>query len=247
MKKTLLSMLMLSFVMVFISCNQAEHPVMANNNSDNGIDSEFYIQSLDEIVAFDEATIDDEPEYCKDMTDGHGDGDMDGMGHMGDMGKGHRNCDKKDGDGDDNRMHPRGRDGMSLGKVIRAMDLTDRQMAALRGLMGDFRDCMRRVMAATSEARYEIIQRARAERLKIIRAFRAGEITRERAIAQLRQLNQKMREALRNEIDWTLRCKCIRNLFADIQDILTERQLVIWQRFIDSLHGPCFERDGNDD
>ncbi len=263
-------MLVLSFVMAFVSCNQTQQPMNADNQSGGTLlnrsnVADYYIPTVDELTAFEDATLEDEPEYHYDMEgmdgmygmdDRDGMGNREGMGNRGGMGnrdgmggmRGHKDCDRNDNDRDKDkncdRRHEGNRHGMFLGKIIRELDLTDRQMEAVKGFIGDFRDCMRRVMESTKEARYEIIQRARAERLKIIRAFRAGDINRERAIAQLRELNQNMREALRNEIDWELRCNCITNLIDNIQEILTEEQLVIWQRFIDNLDGPCFVRDG---
>lgn len=220
MKKVLFSILIITFVMVFISCNQSEQPVNTNNQSENSSnESDFYIQSIDELIAFDEATLDDEPKYWGD-----------------------RRRDRSDND----RMHRR-HNGMFLGKVFRAMDLSDRQMYAIRGFMSDYMDCLRRVMAGTMETRRAIMHRARQASVSIIRALRAGEITREMARAQLRRLNHRIHEALRNEIDWTLRCRCIRNLFANIQGVLTTRdQMAMWQRFLNSLDGPCFGADSRD-
>ncbi len=224
MKKVLSSIMMAALVMVFISCSQSEQPIVSNDS--NGMSQEesmdYFVPNLDDLVSFSDATMDLDAEL---MPDG-------AAGPKGPMHKGDR--------GDMKNRHKK---GFSLYKILRSMDFTEEQHKQIREFMKEFRKCMREVMAGSRDDRKEIIQQAREERRAIIERYRNSDRTpedREAARTALRELNKKIHEQMRGLMDQDAMCRCIKQLIKNIESILTPKQLVVWERYLSTLEGPCF-------
>jgi len=127
------------------------------------------------------------------------------------------------------------KDRPMVGKVMREMELTEAQIAQLKEFNLAHRDCIQLIMKTWREAVAPIMEKANAERKLIMDDLKAGTITRKEAGDKLKALN----EAMRAEID-ALRMKdtikaaiedCNKKFIADIKSILTEEQLVIWEKY----------------
>ncbi|MBX3042795.1 MAG: hypothetical protein KIT33_12840 [Candidatus Kapabacteria bacterium] len=146
---------------------------------------------------------------------------------------------RPDGKLDERRLPPHVRNKIILQRVIRAMELDDEQMAALRELLNKHHICEIQWFRKLQAVRQAIVQRANVERREIMQQVKSGDITREQAQRLINQLNQKVREAMINnpalvEIREGLK-DCRDELFDAIAELLNEEQLEIWERFLNSL------------
>ena len=136
-------------------------------------------------------------------------------------------------------LNPKVKQRIDLARVFNAMNLTDEQKADIRALMQAKIPCENQWFRKLQAVRNQIVQRANEARRTIMEQVKNGEITREEAKRQLNQLNMKVREAIRTHpINEEVRLgliACNEEFFDSIADLLTEEQLVIWKRFLDSL------------
>ena len=128
---------------------------------------------------------------------------------------------------------------MPLAKILRALELDDAQKAQVKEFMIAFRDCHKNAMLALRESEKEIIQPFNEQRRTIMEALKNGEITREEAQQQLKQLNMDLRNALQNNPARLAACEamkeCRRTLLTSIEGILTPDQLVKWLEWVSKL------------
>ena len=126
-------------------------------------------------------------------------------------------------------------------RVFRAMELTDEQKAELRPFFEAHFACASDLLLTLRESERAIIQSAREERQSIMAQFRAGELTREEAIAELRQLNLRTKQALlenpEREAAREALKECRDLLLENIASILTEEQLLIWEEWLAEREG----------
>jgi len=138
----------------------------------------------------------------------------------------------------------RHRAGNHLRGVLGELALTDEQKEQIRDLMAAHHDCVRGPLAAICATSQEIIQAVNEEVRAIIESLRNGEIDRAEAWEQLRELNQRAREAIRKDPDnldqLVALCECKLTLFDNIRTILDEEQQGIWDDWVAGLEGPCF-------
>lgn len=139
----------------------------------------------------------------------------------------------------DKGMKPRFKDRFNLGRVFGSMNLTEEQKLELRNLMAAHRACEMEWFSQLNEARRTILAASNAERRAIIEKAKSGEITRSEANVLIQQLNNRVRQALANlPINEEVRAGlilCREAFFASISELLTEEQLVIWERFLANL------------
>ena len=150
----------------------------------------------------------------------------------------------RDGDGGFARhhMHPKG-PGSHLAPVLFRLGLDRDQVRQLVEIIWQHRGASRDAFEGLRDANADLIELANAERRSIVEAYRAEEITREEAIEQLRALNQRTREAIRNNPanDPYLReiCENRLSLFEDIRSILTGDQVALWDGWLAGLDDDC--------
>jgi hypothetical protein len=149
-----------------------------------------------------------------------------------------------DGDGEFVRhhMHPKG-PGSHLAPVLFRLGLDRDQVRQLLEVIWQHRGASRDAFEGLRDANEALIERANAERRAIVEAYRAEEITREEAIRQLRALNERTREAIRNNPanDPYLQqiCENRLSLFEDIRSILTGDQVAEWDGWVAGLDDAC--------
>ncbi len=143
------------------------------------------------------------------------------------------------------RRHPNhpGHPGSHLGPILVQLGLDEAQKAAIREAILDHRRRIRPVLEDLREANAELLAAANAERETILAALRAGEITLEEAVRRLVELTIRTRQAIRenpaNAPYLRMLCDSKRALFEEIRSILNEEQRAIWDRWVETLPGPC--------
>lgn len=125
---------------------------------------------------------------------------------------------------------------IELGKFFVAMKLSEEQKLAIRELMKSYTLCEMQWLRKLQEVRNGIIRKAQEERKSIMEKVRNNELTREEAAKEMRVLNERVKNLLQNhpiheEVrQGILRCRKI--FFDSIAELLTDEQLVIWNRFL---------------
>lgn len=123
-------------------------------------------------------------------------------------------------------------------QIFRQMGLDSTQMAAMKEYFDAHRDCVKGWLEMLRESQMEIIQAAR-EDIKAIRdAYKAGEMTKEEAVAAIKAINLATREALRNnpinELVKAGLIDCNEELMTNIKSELTPEQLIMFERWLAS-------------
>jgi len=135
------------------------------------------------------------------------------------------------------------RRGDRLKEIFRMLQLTEAQIVELKTFFPPYKDCMAPAVEQFREAAAIYIRAANIERDAIIAQVRAGEITREEARDLLHELNRETRNLIANDPECAAAreamCDCKEALFNSISSILTEDQLTIWNRWIESHPGGC--------
>jgi hypothetical protein len=138
-----------------------------------------------------------------------------------------------------------------LGRILRALDLSEEQRAAISEDLLAHHDCMREAMLALREAEYELISAANEDRRAIYEQLRNGELTREEAQEAIRQIFEDLRNDLENDEGvQAARAAvedCFDTLFENIAGELTEEQLEMWNEWLENyeeLHDRWQRRRG---
>ncbi len=148
------------------------------------------------------------------------------------------------GDGDFSRhhMHPRG-PGSHLAPVLFRLGLDLDQLRQLRAIVREHRLSVHESFEGLRDANMDLIEQANIERRAIVDAYKAEEITRDEAWARLRELNERTREAIRNNPanDEFLQqiCDDRVQLLDDIRSILTGDQVAEWDAWVGGLDNDC--------
>lgn len=136
---------------------------------------------------------------------------------------------------------------VSIFRILHELRLTERQHNAIHGFLLEHRDCEMSIMRRLHEAQSDIIERAEQRRREIIRLYNAGEIDRREAHRMLRVLHQHVREALHNSdarrAAHAALKDCMCELFSQIESVLTDRQLEMWNRYLESRGIECDRED----
>lgn len=144
------------------------------------------------------------------------------------------------------RMHGRYRGGRGghIGAVLRELNITEEQGAAIKTLVVGYREQVKAEFDSLHSLNQAIIDSAKAERKAILQALHNGEITHEQAKAQLRSLSEQKRHAILNDPESIKHieaiCAAKKQLFADIRAVFDATQQAGWDTWVGSLQGYCF-------
>ncbi len=120
--------------------------------------------------------------------------------------------------------------------IFRQMQLDSAQRVAMKAYFDAHRDCVQGWLQMLRESQMEIISAAREEVKAIRDAYKAGEMTKEEAVAAIKEINAATREALRNnptnELVRAGLLDCNDELIANIKSELTEKQLVMFEAWL---------------
>ncbi len=134
--------------------------------------------------------------------------------------------------------------GKHLGRIFRDLDLTEQQRTDLHDLMAAHRECVQEPLQAFRDANQDIIDAANEQRQAIMDALQNGDITREEAREQLRELSESTRELIRNNPEnepfRQALCACKLAHFDNVRAILDETQQASWDAWVASLENGCF-------
>lgn len=135
---------------------------------------------------------------------------------------------------DDNPKRPK----TPFDQIFRKLGLDSTQMAAMKAHFDAHRDCVRGWLEMLRESQMEILQAAREDVKAIRDAYKAGEMTKEEAVAAIREINAATREALKNnpmnELVRAGLLDCNEELMANIKSELTADQLVMFEEWLAS-------------
>lgn len=128
-----------------------------------------------------------------------------------------------------------------FGDLLKALNLNAEQKVAVTGLLATHKDCVKSALEGLRATEKAIITAARAEAEAIKQQVKDGTLTREDARVQLRDLNKRTKEALKNlpgRLDTRAAVKACDDAFIQgLKDILNPEQLVVLQRWLDSRSG----------
>lgn len=133
--------------------------------------------------------------------------------------------------------------GKHLGFVFRRLNLTDEQKTQTKEIMAKFHETMKPLVKEFLDANKDIIAKANADRKLIVDQVKAGTLTRAEAAPLLKALNEATRDAIKNNPKTVAvkakMCDARKNLFAEIEKILTAEQLEKWKIAIAKIPNPC--------
>ncbi|MBM2813288.1 MAG: hypothetical protein HW421_50 [Ignavibacteria bacterium] len=134
-----------------------------------------------------------------------------------------------------------------FGRLLHALNLTDRQKAHIVVFHKGFRDCNERIMHALRESEKEIIDHANRARHYVLQQLKEGKIDRQVAHQKLREINARTRQALhdnpaRERARLALH-DCFCNMLRQIRSILTEEQLPLFDTWMRQYAKHCLHTD----
>lgn len=141
----------------------------------------------------------------------------------------------------------RGGEAGHLGRILRRLGITDDQGAAIKELVKTHRERVKAALEGLRTANQSLIDEVNAKRQEILTAMHNGEITREQAKAQLRELSQSKRESIASNpasaqyIEAI--CAAKLELFQNIRALLDAAQQAGWDAWVAGLHGMCFDNN----
>ncbi len=123
-----------------------------------------------------------------------------------------------------------------LGRILKELNLTEEQVTLVREFMAEYRECVKNALLPLRESERQILQQANQERSRVMEQLKNGEIDRQTAMEQIRQINQRTREALMNnpvrEQALQQLKECWENLIANIRSILTPEQQALFDELL---------------
>jgi hypothetical protein len=130
-----------------------------------------------------------------------------------------------------------------LGLFFKQLNLTDDQKTQIRALAKTFQQDMKPLIQQFYDANKSIIQDANAKRRAIMDDVKGGKITRDSAVAQIRDLNQVTRDLIKNnpasQSIKMLMCAERDKLFAGVGAVLQGDQITKWSDWIAKIQNPC--------
>jgi hypothetical protein len=140
------------------------------------------------------------------------------------------------------RRHP-GHPGSHVGVILMQLDLTEEQAMEIRAILAQHREDVQPILEQLRLVNQPIVERANQERAQIMQQLRNDEITPEEARRLMNRLNERTREAIRNNPDnvpYLMQlCEAKRDLFDAIRAVLDETQQALWDDWVAGLPGPC--------
>ncbi len=224
--KIYLALLAMS-VLVLVSCQDDMEMDGMNAGS-----SEYMVSNFDDmgVVEIRGGTMEEEF-VISDVYAGEedGEGHFDGMGRpMMKMGNMHK--------GQNGAKHGRGHGMM---RVFVDMDLSDEQREEIRGFMLSMKDCARANMVSLRDLNKPARVELREARKAIIDRVKAGDITRDVAQSEMKELREDMRQKMQDDPERASLIEalkeCRQGFFDSIEGILTDAQLEIWNAWLEEI------------
>ena len=223
-KLTVLAVFALAMMLGFSSCTEADLPTDGTTNLFDA--PAFLAPAPDNSVA--------------EVTGGTLDQPFDIVSEEADI----RMCDGSGRDGNPPGMGNK-REFMPMARILRNLELDEVQIELVKAIMADYRLCVKENVQALRLAEKEILAPFNEERKAIMLAYKNGEISREEAAADLKELNLRVREALAGQDFRVQACiamkECRRLMFEQIGATLTtEEQKAMWEKWVASQPDvPC--------
>lgn len=131
------------------------------------------------------------------------------------------------------------REFLPMGRILRNLELDQAQIELIKAIMADYRLCVKEKTLLLREKEKELLAPFNEQRRLILTQFKAGEITREEAAAQLKVLNEQVRE-LMSQSDFRVQAceamkECRKLMFDQIRATLTAEQQVKWDEWVSKL------------
>ncbi len=124
-----------------------------------------------------------------------------------------------------------------LNEILRKLELTDRQLPAVKRYLQANQDCVRSILMRLSLAQRTLFADYRSRYQRILQAVNNGTMTRAQAARHINQLRQELRRKMME-----LRYKacvaisdCRNELLRNIYSILNEEQKAMFERWLNSL------------
>jgi len=141
-----------------------------------------------------------------------------------------------------NKMCFHGKDNpfkkVALKGIARKLNLTEEQQTQVSTFLQEHIDCITLIVENLKADQTTIIENANAERTAVLEQLANGEIDTVTARQMMKDISTAKRSALQ-ELRETARIameECATILFENIQSILTEEQLVIWQEWLEKFN-----------
>lgn len=136
-----------------------------------------------------------------------------------------------------------------FGDLLRALHLDSAQIAAIHAILADHEACMKSATEALRASERAIVNAAKVRRDAIVAQVKDGTLDRQAAGEQLRALNQRTREALKNNPlradAIAARKACDDSFFIALRGILTERQAAVLSDWLTKRASRNPNGDGN--
>jgi hypothetical protein len=130
-----------------------------------------------------------------------------------------------------------------LGRVLRGLNITPDQLTSIKGFAKTFHDSMKVYVKQFYNANKDTIANAKIKRKAIVDSVKSGLITRIKAIADIKVLNQETRSKIaNNSASLAIKaemCADRTTFFRNIASILTADQLTKWNQKIAQIKSPC--------
>ncbi len=141
-----------------------------------------------------------------------------------------------------NKMRFHGKDNpfkkVALKGIAWKLNLTEEQQTQVSTFLQEHRDCITLIVENLKADQATIIENANAERAAVLEQLANGEIDTVTARQMIKDISVAKRAALQ-ELRETARIameECATILFENIESILTEEQLVIWQQWLERFN-----------
>jgi hypothetical protein len=137
------------------------------------------------------------------------------------------------------------REFMPMARILRNLKLDEVQIELVKDIMANYRLCVKENVQSLRLAEKELLAPFNEQRRNIMMEFKNGLISREEAAAQLKLLNEQVRELLANQDFRVQACiamkECRRLMFEQIGATLTtQEQMDMWNRWVASQPDvPC--------
>jgi uncharacterized membrane protein len=130
-----------------------------------------------------------------------------------------------------------------LGMIFRKLKLSEEQKSKVDVLVQTYHEAMKTLVKEFADANKTIIENANAKRKEIAEAVKAGTLSRREAAEQLKNLNERVRNAIEtNEANVEIKRKMCANrkiLLDGVSAILTAEQQAIWDNAVLRMKSPC--------
>lgn len=212
--KVKLSILLTLLLLVFVACE------------DNSVGVE---ENSEQLAAVTEYSVMDGADVVEDLTPATTMQDMKWGGNMPEEGK--------------PRFLKERPARMYLGRILKALELSDDQKETLKPVFENHRSLARAVHENFKTEVQPILEEAKTERQAVVTSMKAGEITKAEAAELIRIINEETRAKIEDTEAFANAsaelCELKKSLIDDIAAVLNEDQLVKWNEWIADSEDDC--------